>query len=52
MEITENLIDQSSSMHALSLLSMRPVVSSHEREHGRVKVENDQELSGTYAKPC
>jgi hypothetical protein len=53
MNITEALMDQSSSMHALSMLGMRSgAVSSHARKHGSVNKEvvNGPEQSGTYRK--
>ncbi|KAI0255407.1 glutamate decarboxylase [Lactifluus subvellereus] len=57
IEITEDLIHQNSSAHALSTLSRNHrSISSHEKTHGRVEqheVEVDpQQQSGTYAKPC
>ena len=56
VEITEDLIKQDSSTHALSTLGKHHGgVSSHEKVHGRVEkdeVEGSLKYSGTYTKPC
>ncbi|KAI9455579.1 glutamate decarboxylase [Lactarius psammicola] len=56
VEITEDLIKQGSSLHALATLGKHHgAPSSHERVHGRIEkheVEGVPVHSGTYTKPC
>ena len=54
VEITEDLIEQDSPVHALTTLGKSHAVSSHEKAHGRVEEHevDGQNQSGVYSKTC
>ncbi|KAI0262895.1 glutamate decarboxylase [Gloeopeniophorella convolvens] len=56
VEITEDLVEKGSSVHALNTLGQHHgTPNSHEKTHGRLEqheVEGGPEQSGTYAKTC